>query len=663
MARALRGTECGEHVGEDLPKALPVMAAEDASVTPPSVAPVDVEVTDTVEVVAEESVPADAAPEEMPAATGQSTAGGDSVSAGKSEKVESNETGEQGSQASCQDYTEAELEKFLEDSCQWIIFEDPEDEVSYLRRRGGVLACGLRAAREEIEHLHEAGVALQDAYERLQKNYREVAGDVAYWQELAKARAEELATVQARGGPKVDVPAGRVDKSTNTVEAAEATQREAPLQNSGGDIVFHECEMEAAQNTEVNQAHDLDEGGCNNEEVTSSSPQAAPLRRPLQECQPPQETEGQAKVAKAAILPKEGAKSTSPTGKQVRAQPHGEPEPEESHEALQERQQRELREALRAAAAEAAEAEALRMKKLAEQRTEEAEVPRWFGGISAVTPGRRVLGTCTPPHGEHQAALAPPSTCARTVSALHIAAAGSTPPKRRYPPKASAASPQLSVGSPLSSRGLGEYGSEYSLSEVADSEFTNKVRSLPYDDSDVQSRGRMSDAQTPPRQRTPLQSRTPTQSLAAPRTPTAKPSVSLGDHDHSVGSSCGGSRRALFCASPTSAGRNKSVPGSAPRKVPGLGTPSRRKQLPDHPCRSSVGNTSPRPEQPQGTRLSALGLAAAPPSSETPWRSAQTRLSPPPQFHQRSQLGMHKQSGWSSAGTPQRASTCGRSMS
>mmetsp|Transcript_33552 Transcript_33552/g.106435 ORF Transcript_33552/g.106435 Transcript_33552/m.106435 type:complete len:502 (-) Transcript_33552:196-1701(-) len=94
-------------------------------------------------------------------------------------------------------YSEEELQELLADRCRWTIFEDAEDEIRYLRRRSDVLASGLRASRAETARLQEAGVALQEAYEALQQEYREAVGDNAYWQTLAEARAEELAAAQA----------------------------------------------------------------------------------------------------------------------------------------------------------------------------------------------------------------------------------------------------------------------------------------------------------------------------------------------------------------------------------------------------------------------------------------------------------------------------------
>lgn len=99
-------------------------------------------------------------------------------------------------------FTEGELEELLEGGSRWTIFEDADDELRHLRRRGDVLAQGLANARLEIERLHEAGMGLQEAHESLQLQVRERAGDTAYWKALAEARGEELqrlvAAIQAR---------------------------------------------------------------------------------------------------------------------------------------------------------------------------------------------------------------------------------------------------------------------------------------------------------------------------------------------------------------------------------------------------------------------------------------------------------------------------------
>lgn len=95
------------------------------------------------------------------------------------------------------EFTEEELEELLFENERWTIFEDIEDEVRYLRRRGEVLARAVHNARAEIDHLHEAGMQLQEAHEALQDEVREVAGDAAYWRALAEARTEELAAAQA----------------------------------------------------------------------------------------------------------------------------------------------------------------------------------------------------------------------------------------------------------------------------------------------------------------------------------------------------------------------------------------------------------------------------------------------------------------------------------
>jgi len=93
-------------------------------------------------------------------------------------------------------YTAQELEEFLSGICRWTIFEDTEDEIRHLERRGDVLSAALLATRAEVSRLHDAGVSLQEAYEALQQQFRQVVGDTAYWKALAEARSEELASAQ-----------------------------------------------------------------------------------------------------------------------------------------------------------------------------------------------------------------------------------------------------------------------------------------------------------------------------------------------------------------------------------------------------------------------------------------------------------------------------------
>lgn len=87
-------------------------------------------------------------------------------------------------------FSTEDLEALLEGRDSWTIFEDAEDEVRFLRHRGDILLTALRAARKEIAQLHHAGGQLQDAYEALQLQHREVAGDAAYWKALAESRKE-----------------------------------------------------------------------------------------------------------------------------------------------------------------------------------------------------------------------------------------------------------------------------------------------------------------------------------------------------------------------------------------------------------------------------------------------------------------------------------------
>lgn len=95
-----------------------------------------------------------------------------------------------------------ELDEYLQDTSRWKTFDDVEDEVHYLRHRGDVLARGLKASREELAQLHEAGHRLQQAYEELHRQYREVAADAVYWQSLAegsRAPAESPAMPKPHG--------------------------------------------------------------------------------------------------------------------------------------------------------------------------------------------------------------------------------------------------------------------------------------------------------------------------------------------------------------------------------------------------------------------------------------------------------------------------------
>lgn len=110
------------------------------------------------------------------------------------------------------------LEEFVHE--RWTIFEEVEDEVSYLRKRSTALARALLQARAEIGHLHEAGLTLQEAYEQLQQDYREVVGDIAYWQALAEARAEEL---EGRGRRRSLSAGTALDKGAATPAAQRLT--------------------------------------------------------------------------------------------------------------------------------------------------------------------------------------------------------------------------------------------------------------------------------------------------------------------------------------------------------------------------------------------------------------------------------------------------------
>jgi len=172
----------------------------------------------------------------------------------------------------------AELEDFLSGACQ-TIFEDAEDEVHYLRRRGDALAQEVQKARGEIKRLHEAGLRLQDAYIALQKEYREVAGDAVYWKALAEAREEELTASQAQEPVLADVePNGKSvakdkkdeDEKLNPREAlrraaSDAAQAEAVRRRKLAQQRAEEAAAQLLQNS-VAAGHGDDHG---NREATS----------------------------------------------------------------------------------------------------------------------------------------------------------------------------------------------------------------------------------------------------------------------------------------------------------------------------------------------------------------------------------------------------------
>eukprot|EP00931_Biecheleriopsis_adriatica_P029419 TRINITY_DN17464_c0_g1_i2.p1 TRINITY_DN17464_c0_g1~~TRINITY_DN17464_c0_g1_i2.p1 ORF type:complete len:417 (+),score=96.00 TRINITY_DN17464_c0_g1_i2:60-1310(+) len=208
-------------------------------------------------------------------------------------------------------YTASELDAYLSDMSRWTIFEDAEDEAHYFRRRGDVLAHGLIAARREAAHLQEAGLKLQNAYERLQREYREVAADVVYWQALAEARAEELSQKAPLAESKLEPVAASSPESVPLQEppleprealrlaAAEAAQAESDrrlklaaerLQEQGNAGYPADLQLQrvtivspARQTVEGSGAVFARSGNVKHASEACWSPERTPTRRPCSE--------------------------------------------------------------------------------------------------------------------------------------------------------------------------------------------------------------------------------------------------------------------------------------------------------------------------------------------------------------------------------------------
>ncbi|CAJ1429620.1 unnamed protein product [Effrenium voratum] len=135
-----------------------------------------------------------------------------------------------------------ELDEYLEDTSCWKSFDDVEDEVHYLRHRGDVLAGGLKAARQELLRLHDAGHRLQQAYEDLHRQFREVAADAVYWQSLAEAsRVPESPAMPKSAIVPAPTPVEETSPSNArealrraAVEAAKALQQKSKLKEAAG---------------------------------------------------------------------------------------------------------------------------------------------------------------------------------------------------------------------------------------------------------------------------------------------------------------------------------------------------------------------------------------------------------------------------------------------
>jgi len=93
-------------------------------------------------------------------------------------------------------FVNEDVEDYIHDDRKWTVFEDAEDEIKYLRRRGDVLSKSLLACRSELSRLYEAGIALQTKFEANLKDVREAKGEIAYWRALAEAAQKELSNAK-----------------------------------------------------------------------------------------------------------------------------------------------------------------------------------------------------------------------------------------------------------------------------------------------------------------------------------------------------------------------------------------------------------------------------------------------------------------------------------
>eukprot|EP00403_Amphidinium_massartii_P018537 CAMPEP_0178414040 /NCGR_PEP_ID=MMETSP0689_2-20121128/22833_1 /TAXON_ID=160604 /ORGANISM="Amphidinium massartii, Strain CS-259" /LENGTH=235 /DNA_ID=CAMNT_0020035321 /DNA_START=201 /DNA_END=909 /DNA_ORIENTATION=+ len=90
-----------------------------------------------------------------------------------------------------------------EDSAS-IIFEDPADEQIYHQRRSEALGIAMRVLtalrneRERLLHIQDAGAALLEDFDRLQRKNVELAGEAAYWQAMAEEATSELGSKEGQ---------------------------------------------------------------------------------------------------------------------------------------------------------------------------------------------------------------------------------------------------------------------------------------------------------------------------------------------------------------------------------------------------------------------------------------------------------------------------------
>lgn len=179
-----------------------------------------------------------------------------------------------------------ELDEYLQDTSRWKTFDDVEDEVHYLRHRGDVLAKGLKASREEIAQLHDAGHRLQQAYEELHRQYREVAADAVYWQSLAEgSRVPESPAMPKTSTSPVPPPQAPPDSPSDAREALRRAAVEAAkvLQQKQGKVLVVEGKenMSAWMSPHKTKGRDADARTPNRRTCVEESPSPCPSARSM----------------------------------------------------------------------------------------------------------------------------------------------------------------------------------------------------------------------------------------------------------------------------------------------------------------------------------------------------------------------------------------------
>eukprot|EP00931_Biecheleriopsis_adriatica_P073256 TRINITY_DN47587_c0_g1_i1.p1 TRINITY_DN47587_c0_g1~~TRINITY_DN47587_c0_g1_i1.p1 ORF type:complete len:532 (-),score=103.41 TRINITY_DN47587_c0_g1_i1:178-1773(-) len=452
-----------------------------------------------------------------------------------------------GQRSSKVDFTDDDLEEMLCDSNRWTIFEDVEDEVSYLRRRGDILAQGLLAARAEMDRLHEAGLRLQDAHEALQVEVREVAGDAAYWRALAEARAEELAVAQANlASATKSAWIGQQQSQLAHGESAPGSPDAKMLQRSSSSPTRRKSLPGALWGISSTKSlpslargleEQSDDAGSSCDDCTEDTAELA-----LQIISSRGVDRGYADSAKASTLESEpihqdgyGASAQAPPIMQCgdvgqeKQQALAPLDGKENASAGQENappveeNMQDLRAALRAAAAEAARVKSTRNKEkhpmtASESQAQQPLQPRQLQ--STATPNTEVLQKST--------------SCTKSFHGPAEGTARCASPKQAAQPK---------------SRSLGRPSRLSAACRARRESIVTK---------------------TPPRHRTP-----------PPHLPTKSPGGAcltspLAFASGVGGVGVGGVRRALFSPNSSAAGGKRFGPGSVPHRYKGLGSPSRR---------------------------------------------------------------------------------------